>query len=426
MAPPPPPPSYAGRAEDTTALLRASITGKEAEQKRLLAEVETLRKYVEGLAKAGGSASSPTYEGCSELVAGAEGPSDTERFLMLSSFPRPSPVAGIAVSSKEGGEVVVAASWDGRAQFFDLARWCECGELDVNAAADGRPSGSSSKKGASANKGHRNKIGGSDDPTALVDAACWRRDPQIVGVASGRDVQLWRQSERKVTRQAAMRHSAMVARLNFHENIGMVGSISDDGAATLWDIADGSSLRKWELGTRPTCLRFAGGADKYQYSLVTGGLGGSVRVWDIRTPSQTHSLPEPSSSICVACHASSHLLAAGCLGGEVSTWDMRTWRALKTVSLRGQFGPRASPRSMAVSPCGSFLAAGCVDGELVIFDIQRQYRAFKVQHHGDAVNALAWGGPVSWARTRHFLAAASLDGTWSCWTHGGRACQEEH
>jgi len=385
------------------------------------------------LAKAG-SASSTAYVGCSDPVIGDQGAADVERFLLLSSFPRAAPVAGIAVNSEE---VVVAASWDGRAQLFDFGRWCECGELDPGVEDAGlgphrgtcgstsSPAGCA-KKSAVVPRGHRNKIGGGDD-SVLVDVACLPCDPQFFGVAAGREVQLWRHVDRKLSRQAALRHSAVVGRLHFHEVAGMVGSVSDDGVATLWDTAECCALRKMDCATRPTSLRFAGGGGQYQFSMVIGGLDGLIQIWDIRRASQPqHSLAEPSASICVDCHASSHLLAAGNLGGELHVWDMRTWRVLKTVNLRAHLGSRAAPRSIAVSPCGSFLATGCVDGELVVFDIQRQYQAFKVLHHGDAVNALAWGGPVTWATAQHFLAAASLDGTWSCWTHGGRACHVEH
>lgn len=447
MAPPPPLLwTVEGHIEDTAALLRDCIGTREAEQKRLLAEVEVLQGRIEGLSQAG-SGRPDSFVGCSDPVVGEEGLADAERFLLLSSFTRAAPVAGIAVSSDE---VVVAASWDGRAQLFDFCHWSACGELDSSAPINegtiiayraGAASPPSKNKGSSSEGKKRNKIGGGgasaggsagasggteDNSTALVDIDCMARDPGLIGAASGRDVQLWRHTDGELTRQAILRHGAAVARLHFHEAVGMVGSVSDDGAATLWDTESCSVLRCWESEVRrPTSFRFVGGGEAYQYAMVAGGLEGLVQLWDVRDKSPQTIGEGTSGCAAVDCHARSHLLTTGSLSGELRTWDMRTWRMVRTVDMRSQIGPRATPRSLSVSPCGSFLAIGCMDGELAVFDIELQ-RAFKMMHHSDTVNSLAWGGPVAWAGSPHFLAAGSLDGTWSCWTHSGRAIQEEH
>lgn len=394
-------------AEDSAALLRARLAGVEAERRQLLLELERLRQKA-GAPPAAGAAPGLGPAGYSEplVLAGAdgrEGSPDPERFVLIVSFEHCAPVAGITVNSES---IVAAAAWDGHVPFFDLPHWHDLGRLDI--AGDG---------GA-----------GPAEEEAFVAAAFIPNAPRFLGLAAGQGVQLWRQERGQSTRVAALSHGAPVSSLDFHALQALLGSAGDDGRVLLWDAQSQQLLRTLPLGSAElSACRFPGGSGFYEYLVAASGLDGNVHVWDIRRPSEVRRMRGTDAGMCLTSHPGSHLLAVGSLDGLVSTWDSRTWSVWNRLDVRSQLGSqRAHPRSLAASPCGAFLAAGCEDGELLIFDLQRQSYMFRVLHHSDAVTGLAWGGRTDWVDAPHFVACASLDGSWSCWAHSRSAVPGEY
>lgn len=400
---------YGGCAEDNAALFRARITSEEAEQRRLLVELKRLQHEVEGLADAGVPVAT-LPAGCSEPVLGDPGTIDTERFVLLVAFHHTAPVAGVAVNEQG---VVATAAWDGHAPLFDLPQWHDLGYVDTTACGGATSGGRSSLDSA-----------GSFAETASLAAAFMPSAPQMLGLAVAGNVQMWQVVEGKCTWQSVFQHTMPISSIDFHSAQGILGCAADDGQAPIWDVKEQKLLRTLPSSNAElTGCRFMGGND-YQFLMATTGLDGDAQVWDLRRPMRVESFEGLGAATCLDCHAGSHLLVVGRSDGWIGTWDMRTWRELQSMDVRAHTNPRAYTRSLAISPCGTFLAAGCIDGELLVFDVHRESRVFKILHHRDCVNALAWGGRTGWTAAPNFLACASLDGSWSCWGHSGRPVTE--
>lgn len=362
------------RAEDTAFLLRKCIEDEGAEKKKLLHELELLRSHV------------------SDDTSAIYGERDDERFVLLSSFSRDAPVTGLAVSCEDS---VITVAGDGRARIFDFPQWRARGEIVTDFAEIDEK-----------------------EERPLVDVACPSGDPRICGLAVRSGVQLW--DHQDGAQLATMKHDAPVHGLHFHPLQPAVGTVSGDRFAAVWDTATSKQVRNMSCSGSPTKVRFVGSSSPHDFTMVTTCRDGAVEIWDIRKSSRVECLQGESAAVAMDCHAASHLLVFAAEGGEVCSVDLRTYKELSRWSLQEHLGPQASAGSLSISPCGDFLASGCVGGELLLFDLPRSRVISKMVHHSDAVTALAWGGPVTWAAAPAFLAAGSLDGSWSCWAHSGR------
>lgn len=397
----------AAAADDTSALYRARIRAEEVDRERLLAEQSRLKEFINGPDFTEETPWNPSS--CANRVEGGTA-GDAEHFVLLASFESQAPVAGVTVNA-EG--IVAAASWDGRVSLFDLPQWRDRGQLDL---AKSKPPVSVTAPASAS----------SAASSAFVAAAFAPTSPQVLGLVAGKGVQLWRVDDSVRECRTVLEHVSLLSDVDFHPGQGLMVSAGDDGQACLWDFDEQRVLRQLACGNSAlsTC-RFAGRSEFCQFGLATAGLDGAARLWDIRSPAQVSVWKGTDAAMCLDCHASSFLLAVGYSSGEIGTYDLRTSRELQRLPLRPRAGHRAYARSLAVSPCGSFLAAGAMDGELVVFDLHRRCGMFMAAQHHDAISSVAWGGGLDWAAAPHFLACGSLDGSWSCWGHSGRTLVEE-
>jgi len=379
-----------GGFSDKAALLRARISAEEEEQKRLLAECVKLQQEVEMGASKTVGAFCPA--GCSEIVPRGTDSSD-ERFALLVAFQHHAPMSGVAVSKED---IVSAASWGRSALFFDMPRWHKVAEVEGIAA--GSPNGSF------------NSI------TPYVATSFVPTMPGRVGLATGHQVQLWKYDS-EPNQQHAFEHQALVGALDFHGAQHVLASATDTGQVHAWDIEEQRVLRTLPCGAELTGCKFAGSTDTYQFLIAASGLDGTACIWDIRSPTRVR-CEVTDAATCITCHSGCHTLAVGSSDGQLCTWDMRTWRELQRFDTQEHAGAYAYPKSIAMSPCGTFLASGGMDGELLIYQVHGTSRVFQIHHHRDAIGSVAWGGCIPWASAQHFLTCASLDGSWSCWAHG--------
>ncbi|CAK0819124.1 unnamed protein product, partial [Prorocentrum cordatum] len=375
-------------SEDNAALLDGRISAQHTETRLLLAQYEDLRQHDAVTLEA-------LPAGCSEPADAAAG-AEPERFTLLASFQHSAPIAAVAVSTDD---VVATASWDGLATFFDIPRWHDSGRFDV-ASSSGVTNGMD---------------------TALVAAGFVPTSPEVIGVAAACQVQLWHLDAGNFSKQAVLeksQSSALISSMCFHPSQQCLVTTADDGVSRMWDICENCILRELQCSnSQLTGCSFLGDGDLYELLLVVSCLNTGACVWDVRRPQCVHTMEVSSGVACVTCNPDAHLICAGRLDGAIDLWDTRMWKEQRTLETRQLAGPKARPRSLAFSPEGALLAAGCLDGELLVFDVTRQQRAFKVLHHSDAVCSLSWGGPVAWAGAPGFLACGSLDGSWSCWAH---------
>ena len=392
-------PGYACYAEDAQALLRCQIASEGLAQEELQRELAHLHRGAQALEAKSGAAPIPIPTGCSEPVVANSDAIDRDRFVLLASFRRSAPVAAVAVSS---ADMIAAAAWDASVSLFDLPRWSDSGYLQTPGYRTGDP--------------------------PYVSAAFMPTPDPLLGLASDCRVELWATGReaggnKTLKRETVLKHSSLVSSLDFHSTLPILASAADDGDAFIWDLERQERLRtiSCSVAELSDCC-FFGGSGMYDFIFATSCFAGNMDIWDLRCPERVRSLGVGSALTCLDCHAGSHLLAAGGLHGQVCTWDLRTWKELRSLPLAPVFpGSEPRPMSLAASPCGACLAVGCADGELVIFDLHRESRTFKMFHHFDAVTSLAWGGAVEWASAADFLACASLDGGWSCWARGSRS-----
>ena len=256
--------------------------------------------------------------------------------------------------------------------------------------------------------------------TALVFSA----DAPLLAAGLGSAVRLWDANSGE-SRGQLTNHTEWVRGLAFTPDSRQLASASGDGTIRIWSVADRAELR---------CLRSSrdGGLTALAMlsdgrTLVTGGDGGSVCLWNAtassRAPAHTNwavAFGFDSFAELEAPHFAPETLdprAARRLGfaftpdsrsfittdryGSLALWDARSVRVTENLSVLG-----SNHWGVALSPDGRWLAAGKTSGILTIWDwtARRAVTNFAVP-----CEFLGWLG---FSRSGNFLFAAAIDNEW--------------
>jgi WD40 repeat protein len=130
---------------------------------------------------------------------------------------------------------------------------------------------------------------------------------------------------------------------------GRLVSAGDDGKVRIWDVATGRELHTL-AGHRSRVVGLAVSANGKR--VATASWDGTVRLWATDTGGEIRSLAVGGGSmLCVAQSPDGHRVAGGDSGGQVTVWDAETGRVIRTLP-----GIEGSVQGVAFSPNGQFLA----------------------------------------------------------------------
>ncbi len=83
-------------------------------------------------------------------------------------------------------------------------------------------------------------------------------------------------------------------------------------------------------------------------------------------------------------------LLAGGVGNTIMVWDAQTGRIIAQLSGTNQSGHTNRVRALTFSPDGAFIASGGADGRIVIWNVENATQQSRWDAHSDGVNALAF------------------------------------
>jgi WD40 repeat protein len=144
--------------------------------------------------------------------------------------------------------------------------------------------------------------------------------------------------------------------------------------------------------------------------IASGGLEGTVRVWDSKSGQELFK-GRSASVTAVAYSPDGSRIATSCRDRTVKVWDSKSGQEL--FSLRGHSD---SVRAVAYSPDGSRIASGSADRTVKVWDSRSGQELFSVNGHSGGVNAVTFSPDGS------RIASGSFDRTVKVW--GSKSGQE--
>ena len=260
------------------------------------------------------------------------------------------------------------------------------------------------------------------DPTfgiGLESAGCLAAsaDGQSLAVANGKNVRLI-QLLTFATLDIPTGHDDYIHCLEFSPDGQRLASGSLDGKVRLWDRQTGTISAELNAsqrieGSQMGIVSVAWSADGTR--LVTGSgddrapvwfqkLRGELKLWDAESAEAICTFPNvPSQVNCVAFAGDRWVLSGG-FGGELLVWDVRTGGLVRRLGT--QTGPI---RRLAVIADPWRVAAACHDGTARVWQIETGEEVAVTRGHRGAVSSVVWDVPSG------RLVTGGWDGTIRLW-----------
>ncbi len=193
-----------------------------------------------------------------------------------------------------------------------------------------------------------------------------------------------------------------------------LAAVAEELTIAVWDLARGTCLRSFRMGTAAVSMGFAPGGKL----LATGHLDGTLSLWDTGTGrEQAHVAAHRGTLLGMAFSPDGSLLATAGNDGLVRLWDGRTGAPVR--NLEGHLLQKAGVNdtftgvdAVAFSPDGARIASAGVDGTLRIWDAATGKALETLRGHDQEVMAVAFAGKG------RFLVSGGRDHTVRLWEPG--------
>lgn len=177
-------------------------------------------------------------------------------------------------------------------------------------------------------------------------------------------IRLW---EMPGGRERAVLHDSDcdVHRVAFSPDGKLLASGNDDGRVVLWDAREGTRRLVLHQGRGKPIRALAFSPDGRSLAVADPGGAGDALVLDVETGAVRTRLPAPpQGSVSLAFGPGGALVATGGIRSPIAIWDLARPKESSAV------GERGSPRSLAFSPDGRWLAHAGDDEVVRVLDLR--------------------------------------------------------
>lgn len=183
----------------------------------------------------------------------------------------------------------------------------------------------------------------------------------VAGVTLVGKIYLWESHD--LNRERIMdAHKTAVRALAFSADSRQLATAGDDGIVIVWDVHSGKARHLFQAHQRYARRVVFDHTGRY---LASSGYDHTINVWDIDSGRlhQTVSQTSINTMNGMAFHPHRSLLAYGDTSDRLLVWSIEMGQVVATLKME------RSPKVVAFSPDGRFLACGCFDGAVVIWKI---------------------------------------------------------
>jgi len=205
------------------------------------------------------------------------------------------------------------------------------------------------------------------------------KSPQLASASLDGTVRLWDCADGSVARSFELgeRKARSVA---LSRDGGLLAAGCEDGSVHLWDLKE-NRYRTWETGNSSWVESIGFSPDGW--FLVTGSPD-AVILWDIRedTPTVVHEFEGAREPAVISPNGS--LVGASLGKGAIGLWDLKSGKPKRPIDCE------SLAKSLAFSPDGRHIAAGCQDNTVYLWTVKGGEALPTLSGHLGDVNALAF------------------------------------
>ena len=181
----------------------------------------------------------------------------------------------------------------------------------------------------------------------------------------------------------------------YAQDVGLEANFGALGLRWSWYREGGPALSKPSSAQLAVFLGHDGEVDAVGFSpdggrVVSGGVDGLVRVWDLATGVQVRELAGHEGGVTsVGISPDGGRVVSGGVDGLVRVWDLATG-----VQVRELAGHEGGVTSVGISPDGGRVVSGGVDGSVRVWDVAREEQLLDFVGHRGRVNSVefSWDG----------------------------------